>query len=463
MKNLKWKLICVFNFYNIQLLIYRRKSMKKKLIGIFAVVVATSFIFAACSTSNNTSSKVSSATSYVAPVATTGTIQVETGYDNANTLAIWNAACDDFSAQYPGITIQDTNVGTKNYDTLMQVKVAADNLPDVFGIAGWPNLYAPDCVNLQYEPWVSRIYKGEIPSVSSASGELIAEPLNQANEGLEYNVGLLKQYGIDPNTQLTTFSGLMSACKTINTKSNGSVYAMYIGGGDGWPLGLYYNFMSVAYCVNGNNPDATALLNGTYTWSDWPTFAEQMKAFAGYFNPDYLTAKNSSQIEMEAQNKVVFDWGSGDVPSVQKLNPNIQWSFVPLPAWKSGQSNFFVGNVHDTLAIWNQSKVVDDCRLFLNYWAQPQNVKPLCDIQTYQGGLTGVDVANIDNARYAQFASVPIYSIFDQGYLPNGMWNVLVTEASAYNAGSETAQQFASDMQSNYTRLYAQANASSST
>jgi raffinose/stachyose/melibiose transport system substrate-binding protein len=253
----------------------------------------------------------------------------------------------------------------------------------------------------------------------------------------------------------------LTAAKTIHDKSNGSVYAMYIGGGDGWPLGLFYNFMADNAFVNNNNPDGAALIAGTYDWSTWPAFVTKMKTFFAYVNPDYLTAKNNSQIDDMAKGMVAFDWGSGDIPAVLQENSDMKWSFVPLPAWKAGDQPAFVGDVHDTLAIWNKSTVSDDARLFLDFWADPTNMKMLCDIDGYQAGLTGVSVNGIDTARYATFKNNVVMSMFDEHELPNGMWNDIVKGAAEFNSGAETAQQWADDMKTSYTRLYAAAHAAS--
>lgn len=280
-------------------------------------------------------------------------------------------------------------------------------------------------------------------------------PLGWATTGLEYNVGLLSQYGIDPNKDLGTFAQWLAACKKIHDKSNGSVYALYIGGGDGWPLGLFYNIMGDTAFAENNPTQQAALLGGTFNWSSqWVPFVEQMKQMAQYFNPDYLTAKNATLAQTFAEGKVAFDWGSMDVPAIQPLNSNIKFSFVPLPAWKAGEAPMFVGDIRTSFSAWNDSQVLGDSRLFLNFLAQPSQMKLMGDVSGYQATETGVDVAGIDNARYAQFASAPVMSIFANEYIPTQLWPTLVQDAAEYNSGSWTAQQFASDMQSNYLRLY---------
>jgi raffinose/stachyose/melibiose transport system substrate-binding protein len=426
---------------------------RKKLIAVLSLVVVSAFLLAACSGTTKSTSSVASSTNYVAPVATTGTIQMETGYDVGNAVTALSSMIDAFEAENPGIKVVDTNVGWANYQNLMQVKIAAGTLPDVFECKSNFANYSPYCVNLQYEPWVSKIAP-LASQIVDYKGNYTALPMGILAEGLEYNVGILQQYGIDPDTQLTTIAQFMTACQKIHDSSNGSVYAMYIGGGDGWPLGLVYNIMADSCFVNNNNPDGKQLLNNTFNWDDWIPFANEMKTFFQYANPDYLTAKNASLINEMAQNKVAFDWGDANVFSAEKLNSNLRFSFVPLPAWKTGDSPMFVTDVKTGYGIWNKSTVSDDARLFLQYMAEPAQMSLLDTIYGYQ--ITRTDAPQIGNdaATFAKYAKSPQMSIFCNVMVPSTVWSQILLDAPTFNQGNESAQTFADNMKAAYERGY---------
>jgi raffinose/stachyose/melibiose transport system substrate-binding protein len=150
-----------------------------------------------------------------------------------------------------------------------------------------------------------------------------------------------------------------------------------------------------------------------------------------------------------------------DVPAAQALNPNLKVSFSPLPAWTAGQKPAFLGGEGSAIGIWNQGKMIDDSRLFLDYCARPMNVELLSEAEGSPPAFTGVTVVGFDTARLASFSDDPTIPIFDRGYLPNGLWGVMMTNAGSFVAGSITATQYATIMKQNYDSLRAAASSAS--
>jgi raffinose/stachyose/melibiose transport system substrate-binding protein len=439
---------------------------KKKLVSAFAVVIALSLLLVACSGNTNKSSSVTSTTSSgVAPVATAATLQLEAGFDPGVDFTVWQQILANFAAAYPTIKIVMTDPGSKNYNAIMNVKMAANDMPDIMGTAGWATtLYDKYLVDLRNEPWASEVSPGIKAVVTNATtGKLEGLPMDQNLIGLTYNLDLIKSFGIDPATTLKTYAGFLADGKIIKDKSNGSVYSLFVGGGDGWPLGVLVNYMTQAYFITPKVNDAAALLDGTFDWSHWTAFATQINNLytSGYLNSDFLTAHQSDQPAAMAQGKCVFDWGFGDIPAVHALNPNINFDYVPIPTMKAGDTPAFAGGEKIDWGIWNQSKYVDDGRIFLDYCARPSNIELMSESEGLPAGLDNVTVVTgFDAAKFASF-NARIIGVFDRTYLPNGMWNYMNLDAGQMAAGKMTPQQYSDDMKTNYLRLFAAAKASS--
>jgi raffinose/stachyose/melibiose transport system substrate-binding protein len=437
---------------------------KKRLIGVFAIVLSLALVLVACSQSaGKTSSITSSTVSGVAPVATAGTITFEGGAAVGPTLNAWNQIVTNFQSTYPTIKVSFTNVATANYNTIMNVKMAANDMPDVYGTAGWAvQLYDKFNVDLSNEPWAAQILPNAKTAVTSSTGKLEALPMDQNLDELIYNTDLLAKYGIDDKTAFKTWDTFLAAAKTIKTKSNGSVGAFFIGGGDAWPMVIPFNYMAGIAFTEGdaNAKNRAALLDGTFDWTQWAPYATKINQIFQYCNSDYTTAKAVDAIKALANQTVVFDERWMDVPAAKTLNPNLNVSFSPLPAWTASQKPAFLGGEGSAIGIWNQGKMIDDARLFLDYCARPMNIEILSEAEGSPPAIAGVTVAGFDTARLATFSADPTIPIFDRGYLPNGLWGVMMTNAGAFSSGQITADGYATIMKQNYDRLRAAASSS---
>jgi raffinose/stachyose/melibiose transport system substrate-binding protein len=334
-------------------------------------------------------------------------------------------------------------------------------MPDIYSTAGWAtSLYDASNLDLRNEPWAANLEPAIKAIITNNSGKLECLPIDEQLICLVYNVDLLNKYSINPDT-LKTWDGFLNACKTIKTQSNDTVKALFVGGGDGWPIGVLINYMATPEFMTSANKDVAALKNGTFDWNKWTTFATQINTLfkSGYLNNDFETAKNSDITTSIAQGKTVFDFGFNNFLSAQKLNPNLKYSVTPIPAMVAGDSPVFSGGEDTTLAISKNSKCIDDCRLFLRYMAEPANIEFMCNILALPAGFTGVPVTGFDSAKIQSF-NARLMPVFDRTCLPNGMWDYMNNNAAEMARGSITPAQYSDIMKTNYLRLLKAASSS---
>jgi raffinose/stachyose/melibiose transport system substrate-binding protein len=425
----------------------------KKLVCLCCLILSVALLLVACSSGTKPASS-SSTSSYVPPVYQTGSIQIVAAVNDTLTQNTEKSIVSDFELLYPKISVNLIFATSNNVDSMMQVRMAANDLPDIMCSTIKLNIYGNYLEDLSKEPWASQIISDYLPTVSNAKGQVLAFPAARGITGLSYNVSLLNQYGIDPDTTLTTMAGWINDCKTIKQKSNGSVESFFIGNANG-QLSLFYSYMADGAFINDNTTNAPALLKGTFDWSQWTSFAEEINSMTQFFNSDYLTAKQNDALNAYAQSKAVFYWGQDDTSGLKALNPNIDLSYVPMPAWKAGQNPYFVSDVRSGWSIFNTTKNLDDSRLFLDFLSQQNEVDKICVVDGFLPCLKGYDINTFDMTRLATFKNVPYIPYFTNKWLPAGMGSYITTDSAEYALGKMTAQQFSDDMKTNYLRILA--------
>lgn len=429
---------------------------KKKLAGIVCLILALTLLLAACSQSTaKTSSASSKVTSYVAPVASTGTLTLIAAMNDNATTNIMTGIVNGFHTLNPKITINIIPTTANAFDTVMQVRVAANDVPDIMWSSVRVTTYDNVQLDLSNEPWVANVVPDYLPAIKDKAGLVKVLPVARGISGISYNLDILNQYGINPDTTLKTVDSWIADMKIIKDKSNGAVESFFIGNADG-QLQLFTSYLGDGAFINGNTKNGPAFLNGTFDWSQWTAFASKINSMTPYFNANYLTAKQTDALNAYAQGKAVFYWGQDNTSGLKALNPNINLGYVPIPAWTSSTKPYFVSDVRDAYSISNTSKNIDDARLFLDFAAQEQNIDELAVVGGFVPCFKGYNVTTFDMTRLATFSDAP-YITFFNNFLPKGFGSYMTLDGAALATGSMTAQGYTDDLKAQYLRSFAQA------
>ncbi|MFB9274503.1 ABC transporter substrate-binding protein [Cohnella cellulosilytica] len=358
---------------------------------------------------------------------------------------------DAFMEENPNIKVEVTFPGA-DYENIMKVKMASKDIPDVFQTHGWAKArYGSFLEDLRDEPWAEFVSPSIKDVVTDEDGKLYALPITQQKSGINYNVDLLQEYGI---AVPTTWEQFVAACETILQKSGGQVTPIHIGGSDSWPLGVWYNMLAIPYLISPTDNSAPQLLDGSFDWHKWDYLSEQLRLFyeKGYLNKDVLTAKYVDSSQLMAQGKIAFTlYGSGIVPEVQRLNPDIHLSMMPIPTMVAGDKPVWTGGEGDTVGIFKDSPNKDAARKLLSFFAEPDNAKTISG-SSLEPGLTNVP-SDMKDAYTDLGEELRIFPVFDRDFLPNGMWDVMCKNAQDLLAGGITTAEFSSNMAREYERL----------
>lgn len=436
-----------------------------KTIAITCAVSTFISVLAGCSSSGNAASSASAQVSASSAEAASSEAEPITLSVSTNAVGdqatILKSIADDFHKANPNITINFTAPGS-DYENVMKVKMASNQMPDVFATHGWAKArYGNYLADLKGESWASKINSSIKSFITDDSGKVYVLPMDMDVTGINYNVDILKQYNISVPK---TWDDFLAACETIKTKSSGSVTPIHIGGGDSWTQGQYFDFFAPAALITPATNYKSQLKDGSFNWRKFDVLPQNLLNLwkKGYLNKDYLTSKYEDSATQMAKGKVAFTfYGPSFESEVLKVNANANIGMMPIPAMSSDDKPSFAGGEKTTWGVWKDSKNIDAAKKLVAFYASDENIQKVCKSSGLPSGLSGITVDDGKLTDYFnQYKDVPVYPYFDREYLPDGMWDVMTKNAGDMISGSITPAQFSDNMKSEYLRLRQQSSSS---
>ena len=361
-----------------------------------------------------------------------------------------------FEKENPDIDIKE-NYPAGDYESMLRVKMAANDMPDLFDTHGWAILrYGEYVEDLKDMNWVNDLDPSLDQILKDETGKVYAYPLNQAKDGITYNATLLEEYGITPPS---TFDEFMTALETVKEKGKGEVTPLWFAGSDKNAFGQYFDQFSTPLLVTGEKNYKKELLDGTFDWSNYTFLADKLKEMQDkkLLNEDVLTAQNHQMVDLMAQNKIAFIIGGGMLgPSVEELNGDVKLGIIPMPVIEEGDDPSWIGGERHTLALWKDSKVKEEAKKFLEYISQPEIVKEIAEGTSLPAGLTNTESKNYYSDYYEKYKDIVVEPYFDRVYLPSGMWDPMGATGQELLAGSMTPEEVSKKMSEEYKRLLEQ-------
>ncbi|WP_028391938.1 ABC transporter substrate-binding protein [Bacillus cihuensis] len=416
----------------------------KKYLNMFLLVVAFSLIVSGCSRSS--SNKTGGADGTI-------TLSLFSTMKKEGEKKAFASVVAKFEEANPKIKIELNSPG--DYEDMLRVKMAANDMPDLFDTHGWSQLrYGEYVMDLKDMDWVKNLDPALDQILKDKDGKVYAFPLNQAKDGISYNVAVLKEYGIEPPATLDEF---MKALETVKEKSNGEVTPLWIPGSDKDGIAqIFDEFATPLLITDQKNSYGDQLVDGTFDWNNYTLLAEKMKEMQdkGLLNEDVLTAQIQQATELMAQNKIAFTFVAGSLgPDATELNPDVKIGTMPVPAIHEGDQPSWIGGERHTIAISKNTKHADEARRFLDFIAQPENIITIANGTSAPDAFTNVDAENYFSAYYKEFEDIDVQPYFDRVYLPSGMWDVMGTTGQELFSGSLTPEKLSKKMGEEYNRL----------
>jgi len=358
-----------------------------------------------------------------------------------------------YSQTHTNVTI-DFSAPGKEYENMMKVKMASNDMPDMFSTHGWSKIrYGNYLANLSGRAWASKIVDSFKPVVSDDTGKVYVLAFDQDKSGPIYNPAIFEEYGVEVPK---TFDEFMEACETIKTKSGGKVTPIGCAA-ENWEEAQFFDFFATALLISPAENYASQLLDGTFDWTKWDLLAEKWLEMyqKGYINKDMLTAKYDDNAKAFAEGKIAIAfYGPYFIEEARKINPDVAADMMPIPAMVEGDTPTFAGGEKSTIGVWKDSKYLETAMDVVDFCAQPENVQKMCEFTKLPPAIEGVtaDLGEL-TGTYEKYKDIRTFEYFDRVYLPNGMWDVMCKNSQSLIGGKITPRQFSENMQKEYERL----------
>ena len=431
----------------------------KRFISVLSVLIIFALVFTACGTStstpststpSNTASTVTSATTPVPQKEVTLTASTNLVGEHAKVL---EDMLKSYSTANPNVKIEFSAPG-KEYDPMMKLKMAANEMPDLFSTHGWSKTrYGKFCADLKDRPWAANLEPSFKGVVSDEAGKVYTLAFDQDKSGIVYNVDVFQKYSV---TVPTTYDEFLAACETIKTKSAGAVSPITCAA-EMWEEAQFFDYFGSALLISPKENSAKQLLDGSFDWTKWDTLAQMWSDLnkKGYINKDVLTAKYNDNAKAFAEGKAAIGfYGPYFIDEAKKVNANLKADMMPIPSIVAGDTATFAGGEKSTLSAWIDSKNLDATLKVLDFCATPENVSKVCTFSKLPPSFTGVTAdAGEMAATYEKYKDLRTLEYLDRVYLPSGMWDVMCKNSQMIIAGKEDPKKFSDNMKKEYLRL----------
>lgn len=339
--------------------------------------------------------------------------------------AALESALKGFEAE-TGYTVEFSAPGD-SYEELMKTTMSSNELPDVFTTHGWSVArYSEYLMPVNDMEFAGRISDQIKPVITDSEGNMFVLPIDIDIAGIVYNVDVLADNNIDPDS-LKTWDDFAAACAVIKAAG---VSPMHIGGKDTWTIGQFFDWVAPSFYVTDESTSKAADLKaGKFDVPTWTEIAQMMADWtaAGYFNPDVLTADYNSDMEALATGKTAFCfYGPSAIMDAKGVNADASLGMMPIPAASAGDAPSLIAGEDIAVGIWKDTKNAAAAQELLNYLARPEVAGAIAKAAGNSSGLTDVDVELGDIKTYFdKYKSVETFPYFDREYLPSGMWDVM--------------------------------------
>jgi raffinose/stachyose/melibiose transport system substrate-binding protein len=366
---------------------------------------------------------------------------------------VYRQILNDFSKENPDIAVNIQFPGSA-YENNMKVKMAANDLPDVFDTHGWAQVrYGEYLADLKDEPWAKQLTDTIKNVVTDKAGKVYVLPISEAKDGIMYNVEMLKKYNLEPPK---TFDDLITAAEKIKKESGGKTTPFFLSGIDESTIGTYFDYFANSLLISPENNSAADLLKNTFDWNKWNVLPEKLLDIKnrGLINEDFLTAKRSEIPAAFAAEKVAFVLlAPSFIDAVNKIKPDMKVGLMPIPSMSANDKPNFSGGERSTIGIWKDSKNMAESKKLLQFFAKPANMTKIANVTKLQPGLKGIESKHDLTEYYEKYADIRVFPYFDRVYLPNGMWSVMSKSGTELLAGRITPKEYSANMKQEVERL----------
>lgn len=385
----------------------------------------------------------------------TTALQVQTNLTSGSEqLTVLTKLARQFEAEHADVHLELIPSST-TYEQDIKVKLASREAPDIWQTHGWSrDRYSEFLAPLTGESWSKGVNPLLDGSMRDADGNIYAVPMVTDVAGLVYNADVLKHAGVDPAT-LTTWDAFGAAAAKIKAAG---ISPIAVSGKANGPAGNLIDWMAPGMFTQ---EQLGGFKSGEFQTEGYEAMLGRIVSWSkeGFFNPDYSSATQDDVAKALGSGNAAFVFSQNTVvTSALATSPGSNLAFMPLPS-ETG-TPYLIGGEGLAYGASKSGEHVEDAKAFLAYLAQPANQEAFAKAS---GGVPGIAAAKPDlgtlQPSYDTFVvkkKSPLVPYFDRLYLPNGLWNTLVTSTDAVITGQGTPESSTQLVANDFKSLYGQ-------
>jgi raffinose/stachyose/melibiose transport system substrate-binding protein len=386
-----------------------------------------------------------------------GAIQMQTGFaQGTDQLETLTTLAEQFESENPDVSI-DLIPSSTQYEQDLKVKLASRDVPDIWMTHGWSrDRYSQFLAPLQDEAWASKVNTQLDAAMRDEDGAIFALPIDTDIAGVLYNADVLESVGVDP-ASLTTWDAFDAAAAKIH---DAGVTVVQVSGKANGPAGNLVDWIAPGRYTQD---ELDALADGTFDDGPYSDVLDTIQGWvdAGYVNPDYSSSTQDDMSKALGAGQAAFVFQQNSVATNALMtSPDANLGFVPVPS--STGDPYLIGGEMNAFGVSKTSKHLDDAKAFLSFLAEPENDSALAAAGGSAPGLTDAtsDLGPVQSSydTWVTEAQTPLVPYFDRVYLPNGMWNTLVTTTDSVITGQADVASAVGQVEQDFTSLYGQSN-----
>jgi raffinose/stachyose/melibiose transport system substrate-binding protein len=344
---------------------------------------------------------------------------------------------------------------TNTYEADMKVRLASGDIPDIWATHGWSLLrYSEFLEPLNKRPWAKNFNDALAPAMKNKDGKFFALPADTDVAGIVYNKKVLADAGIDP-ASLTTWADFSAAAAKLKAAGITPISAS---GKDSWFAGNIADFIASGAF---SKAELAGLLKGDFASSGYTKVLDLVRDWQkqGYFNADFSSATADDLARSLAQGKTAFIFVQNYiVASALGFVPDAELGYFPIPGVTGAP--YLVGGEGHAYGVSKTSKHKEQALEYIDFLAEPGNLGKLAGAI---GGIPGLTNATSDlgvlKSSYEKFVKSGTFRLepyFDRVYLPNGMWDTMVTTTSGAVTGQSGVADAVGQVKKQFGTLYGQ-------
>ncbi len=373
------------------------KWMKKVMVTMLALCMAVSF--AGCKSNNEPANQGSTNQDTTTNdnetsdqnQASDKVVEIEFFQQKVEAVDTYNALIKKFEEENSNIKVIQNNV--PDAGSVLMARVASDDTPDVF--SDYPNtaefkIRAEEGFMYDFtgQAFLNNVKEGIVESVEINEGNYTL-PISVNTIGVYYNTRIFKELGLEPPKEYTEFELLLETLK------NNGYTPLALADKESWTVGITLNQMSGCEFDNAEAFYAS-LENGTGDAAESPDLrrmAERLVALRDYSTEDALAVGYGDAINLFANEEtVMLIQGIWAMPSIQKANPDVEFSMFPVPASNTENQKVIYG-IDAAVSMSADTEHPEEALKFIEFLAQPENAQIFTNMDKSPSTIIGVETS----------------------------------------------------------------------